>query len=173
MLNKGSSYYKLKDYEDIYPALKSLVIELGLGNNINSFVIELKFIDILVKISSIIKRRNETLTENENVNKCIYFINMNYDKPLQINNISSYINMNEDYLNRIFKQYTGKTIIEYLSLVRVEKAKMLLLNTDIPIIDISDYVGINSRQYFSYIFKKHTGMSPKSYRKQIEVKQTE
>lgn len=173
LLKDGLTYYKLRDYEDIYPALKSLILELGMEKNLNSFCIELKFIDILVKISTIIKRQKESPTGNEHVNKCIYFINMNYDKQLQVKDISSHININEDYLNRIFKQYTGKTIIEYLSVVRVEKAKMLLLNTDIPIIDISDYIGINSRQYFSFIFKKHTGMSPKSFRNQIDVNRFE
>ncbi|MDQ0971538.1 AraC-like DNA-binding protein [Neobacillus niacini] len=44
---------------------------------------------------------------------------------------------------------------------------MLLADTDIPVIEISFYVGINSRQYFSNLFKKHTNMTPIEYRKSV------
>ena len=57
------------------------------------------------------------------------------------------------------------SITEYLTELRVEKAKMLLARTDVPIIEVADYIGLNSRQYFSMLFKKMTGMSPAAYRK--------
>ena len=58
----------------------------------------------------------------------------------------------------------GVTPNEYLTRLRMEKAEMLLARTDIPIIEISGYVGINSRQYFSFLFKKHTNATPSQYR---------
>jgi len=47
----------------------------------------------------------------------------------------------------------------------MDKAKALLADTDIPVIEISHYVGINSSQYFSQVFKKHTNMTPVDYRR--------
>lgn len=51
----------------------------------------------------------------------------------------------------------------------MEKAKMLLARTDIPITQIADYIGLNSRQYFSMLFRKLTGVTPIEYRRRAEA----
>jgi YesN/AraC family two-component response regulator len=61
--------------------------------------------------------------------------------------------------------------MEYLTAIRMEKAKMLLLRTDIPATDIPDYVGVGSRSYFHALFKKHTGMTPVEFRRSIDTHQ--
>ncbi|ADL52483.1 AraC family transcriptional regulator [Clostridium cellulovorans] len=159
----------LKDNNDIYHSLKNIVIQLGMESEENQFSIQLLFYELLLKISKVAMSNENTSTSNIYINKAKHFISMNYDKDITIKDISSYVNINEDYLNRIFKKHTGHTITEYVTLFRIEKAKMLLSNTDIPIIDICSYVGINSRQYFSQVFKKCTGISPYKYRKSIYI----
>ena len=69
------------------------------------------------------------------------------------------------YFSSIFKSYTDLTFVEYLTERRVEKAKQLLKNTDKSIADISEAVGYKEPHYFSMIFKKSTGITPKNYRK--------
>ncbi|WP_155983945.1 helix-turn-helix transcriptional regulator, partial [Paenibacillus sp. 1-18] len=69
---------------------------------------------------------------------------------------------------RIFKKHTGQTLTAYLTMLRMDKARMLLQQTDIPIQEIADYVGVGSRQYFHMLFKKHTGKTPVEYRSAVE-----
>jgi AraC-like DNA-binding protein len=167
------NYFILKDNDEVYQALKNLIMELNSDNGKDEFSIQLFLIEVFVKISKLIVMNYGNATTNMHINKTINFINMNYDRDLSVKELSLHINVNEDYLHRIFKQHTGVTIIEFLTSMRMEKAKMLLKNTDIPIIDVSGYVGINSRQYFSYVFKKNTGISPNQFRKSQEVKSYE
>lgn len=65
----------------------------------------------------------------------------------------------------LFREYTGDTPITYLNRLRIEKARRLLQETDLPITDIAFECGFMSSQYFCNIFKKFTGISARAYRK--------
>ena len=84
---------------------------------------------------------------------------------VRINDIAKEIGINPSYLQRIFKQANGKTMIEYLNSIRIERAKFMLSCTEDPIVDIAVSVGYNSRQHFSHVFTEITGVSPQEYRK--------
>lgn len=67
-------------------------------------------------------------------------------------------------MNQMFKQETGETLLEYMTKVRVEKAKGLLTDTDRKVLDITTAVGYNHETYFRNVFKHYTGLTPKEYR---------
>jgi len=73
---------------------------------------------------------------------------------------------NKSYMCRKFKEYTGFTITNYVNLLRLEKAQVLLSTTDRPISVISYRSGFNDLVYFSHCFKKQFGVSPATFRKQ-------
>lgn len=73
--------------------------------------------------------------------------------------------MNFDYLNRIFHRINGKSIFQYLTFVRINRAKELLATTDMKLWEIAEETGFSDQFYFSRQFKKHTGMSPTFYAK--------
>ncbi len=79
---------------------------------------------------------------------------------------------NTDYIRRIFKNEYGKTPIEYLNDLRLNQAKELLRNMPIyTIYQIAEICGFTDALYFSRFFKKHTKISPKSYRQISKDKQ--
>ncbi len=84
---------------------------------------------------------------------------------LTLENIASSNYFSEDYLNKLFKKYTGKTIMEYVIDVRIDQAKKLLKKSNKPIKEIVERVGYSDRSYFSRSFKKAVGISPSEYRR--------
>ncbi|QUH30828.1 response regulator [Vallitalea guaymasensis] len=98
--------------------------------------------------------------------KAYQFIYNNYqNKSLDINMICNHLNISSSYFSRIFKTETNETFMQYLTKVRMEKAKDLLMNSDYKVYEISEKVGYEDPHYFSYNFKKKTGVKPTQYRK--------
>ena len=103
------------------------------------------------------------------VKKSVEYMHHNYDRDIQVKDIAAAVSLHPGYLHRIFRAHHGKTLTGYLTELRMEKAKMLLRETDIAIADICDYVGVGSRQYFHAMFKKYTGQTPIAYRNAVDT----
>jgi two-component system response regulator YesN len=74
--------------------------------------------------------------------------------------------MSNSRFSTVFAQQSGKTFTEYLTGLRMNRAKELLRETDKRSSEIAFEVGYNDAHYFSYMFKKQTGMTPSEYRKE-------
>ena len=96
------------------------------------------------------------------------YIAENCCSSLSLNSIAEQFYMNKCYLSRIFKEITGFTVNGYLHARRIQKARALLVHDPMNISEISEAAGYENLTYFERVFKKHTGMSPLEYRKQIE-----
>jgi two-component system response regulator YesN len=77
---------------------------------------------------------------------------------------ASHVGISPNHLSTVFAQETGENFIEYLTRVRMEKAKQLLSDTAMKSADIAYETGFSDPHYFSYIFKKNTGLSPREFR---------
>lgn len=102
---------------------------------------------------------------NHYVEKIRSYINNNYKKDIFIDIIADYVNLNATYMCRIFKQETGKTVLEYITEKRMEEGKTLLINTDLTIGDIAGKLGYNNVHSFMRHFKSAEGITPGNYRK--------
>lgn len=114
-------------------------------------------------------KKEETIyresSQNQMLSEVLSYIRQNYRETVTLQDISEKYNYNYAYLSRVFKQETGKPFIQYLTMVRIEKAKELLRgDTSLRISDICDQVGFLDQNYFSRIFKKTVGMTPQGYR---------
>lgn len=88
------------------------------------------------------------------------------NEKVSLQEISRHVLMSSSYFSLVFKQYTGETFVEYITRLRIEKAKELLQHTTLKSYEISAKVGYNDPNYFSILFKKHTGSTPMEYRGQ-------
>ncbi|WP_024344945.1 response regulator transcription factor [Lacrimispora indolis] len=93
-----------------------------------------------------------------------YIGNHFQDEDISLNVVSSTVNISPNHFSTIFSQEMGITFVEYLTKVRMEAAKELLLKTDLRASEIGYQVGYKDPHYFSYIFKKTHGITPKAFR---------
>ena len=106
---------------------------------------------------------------NKYVNAVTDYINRNYALPLTLEELAKVVNMSKQGLILAFKRSIGKTPIEYLNLVRLQNSKELLKNTDNSVGEIAELCGFSNVYYFSNIFKKHIGISPNTFRKNMRL----
>lgn len=96
------------------------------------------------------------------------FIDKNISLDLNRDEIADQVYLNPAYLSRLFRKETGKSLTDYISELRVEKAKRQLENSNIKISDIALSVGYANFSHFSQLFKKLTGLTPQEYRRKYQ-----
>lgn len=170
LLRHIGAYVVLRDVDEVYAALKGLVLELDQQPEQGSLKQELLFTQLMLLIAGLYRASADSppraSAAQHYVRQVQSYIQQHYDGTLSVQQLAKYVNVHPNYLQRVFRAETGMTIIHYLNQFRLDKAKMLLRETDIAISDICEFVGINSRQYFHELFKKHTGLTPVQYREQ-------
>jgi two-component system response regulator YesN len=98
------------------------------------------------------------------VTPAINYIDANYDKPVTLAEIARASHLSSSRLAHVFKEQMGITIIDYLTSVRIERAKRLLLATDQNCTEICFQVGYNNQSYFTRTFKDLVGIPPRKFR---------
>lgn len=98
------------------------------------------------------------------IDKALAYIQRNYCKDISLSDAAAYCGISPNYFSLLFKQKTGESFTKYLNRLRIEKAKILLSQTDLYIYEISDSIGYGDLAYFSKIFKQQTGLSPSEWR---------
>ena len=96
-----------------------------------------------------------------------HFIREHQGEELSLNAVARAVNTSTFYFCKMFKKATGLRFTQYLSRVRIEKAKNLLLNPNLRVSEIAYEVGFQSLTHFNRVFKRVTGQSPTAYRKQL------
>ena len=100
------------------------------------------------------------------VKQAVNYLAMHYHQPITSADLAKALHFNNSYCCRLFKRTFGYTFQTYLLRYRLERSKLLLKNTDLPITEIAFQVGFNSPSYFSMVFREYIGISPTAYRRQ-------
>jgi two-component system response regulator YesN len=117
--------------------------------------------------------RKEIRTREDNLTKSVKsnmverakdYIEENYSKALDVTTLAKEFDKNANYFSHIFCETSGHTFSEYLNMVRIEKAKQLLLQSNDTVYAIAKFVGYNNERYFIKIFKRLVGLTPTQYR---------
>ncbi|WP_028544756.1 response regulator [Paenibacillus taiwanensis] len=97
------------------------------------------------------------------------YVEQHYHEELSLQDMATRFYVSREYISRKFKQQFGINLSDYLTSIRTEKAKLLLLNPHLRISQVAVMVGIQDEKYFSKVFKKQVGVSPNEYRKSKQV----
>lgn len=98
------------------------------------------------------------------IQKALICIDADLSGPISLNSLADTLNISSSYLSSLFKKETGQTLTDYINTKRMDLAKHLLKTTQLQIQTVSQHCGIMDVQYFSKVFKRSTGLSPKQYR---------
>lgn len=152
-----------------FPAVQKM-----LDTNELTFANEIKRVGYLFEIlGNLIEAQNTLKTKNNRydyssdayVEYALHYIKYNYNHTT-VNDIAKYIGINRSYLTSIFKKKLGVPPQTYLINYKLEKAEILIKNTNLPIQEIATKVGYDNPLTFSKIFKQNYNLSPKNYRDQ-------
>lgn len=124
---------------------------------------QILFQDILLQLQ---KQAMQIPSATEKVSEeVLRFIRENYQKPINMSDISTSLHFNPDYITRCVQKTIGISPSQYLNQYRIAKAKSLLATTNDKISSVCKDVGIEDQGYFSKLFRKMEGMSPGEYRR--------
>ena len=150
----GGKEYHFSDRSDyiatIYQAEKSSELEIWFQGRLQN---------VLRTIHS-----NQMKQENTVIDKAKNFIRNNYSWDVSLDDVSRQLKLTPYYFSKLFKQETGMTFMEYLTGLRIERAKEMLRDPELSIKEIGISVGYSDPNYFSRIFKKVQGITPTEYR---------
>ncbi len=154
------------DYERAKNIFENMIDHYNASNlnlTISSFY---EFLDAIT-----IKKRTQYTTsaaEYKYVSKIIRYIWDNYQKKITVSDIAKTLFISPGYSRAVFKRLNGQTITQFLLEYRISRAKEFLSETNLKISEIATMCGFESQQYFTRVFNKHVGISPRQYMSSIK-----
>ena len=105
------------------------------------------------------------VTDNYTLNRILKHIHMNIENYISLQTISEDLNLSKSYISLVFKEHMGLTVMDYITNLKINRAKTLLTTTTQSIMEISQILGFHDSSHFGKAFKKVTGVTPREYRK--------
>lgn len=154
----------------------------SLGGDPKIILSEYSISDTLISVLSEVKKTKEIINSilekavdyrdtvlnskyNDIISKAQEFVQQNYrEQNISLHTVAKAVSVSPNHFSMIFSRETGETFINYVTGVRIERAKVLLKSTVMRTSEIAYEVGYNDAHYFNYVFKKSTGMTPKGFR---------
>lgn len=163
ILNLLLKYYEpeIRKYIGVEDLLHNFRIldELCLPERIHRYIS-----DIITDCIS--KRGMQDASSKDKIQLATQYIKKHYNENLSINGLAELYNMSPNYFSSVFKKELNRSAVNYITEVRMEKAREYLKDTGLSVIEIAESVGYEDSQYFFRVFKKTTGVTPLQYRQQ-------
>lgn len=105
---------------------------------------------------------------NPAISRAVKIIRAEYMKDIGLEEVADRVNLSPGYLSALFSQQLGQSFVKYLNQYRLGVAERMLCETNMKVSDIAAGVGFPGESYFISLFKQRFGMTPRSYRKQLE-----
>lgn len=174
--NKISESYMKKLYTQLY---NTIIRAMNIRNICPSDLMGHQYVDIMQEAGNLSLKAikeyftlflNKNIENDSNNNNKIdldsirRFVDNNFDKDIYLEQLADKYNVSSKYMSKLLKQSLGLPFYQYLSILRINKAKELLLNSKESINSIYSLVGFNNRNTFIRMFKKLEGITPSEYR---------
>lgn len=153
---------RLSIFEEIFNTLKDGYSNVNLRYATSLFHY---FLGSMTYLQQFRKSNNHAVDDENLVEVAIHYMKENMEKHLTLQTIADYIGYSPSHFSALFKKKTGHAPLAYFNLLRIQQACFLLDNTDMKVNQISYKIGIEDSYYFSRLFSKIMGMSPRDYRK--------
>ena len=151
---KGGMTYQLNSRADYLPQ----IMEMSDLTQLRKWFVD----KVMQACQNILSKRTEK--SNSIIGMAKDYIRSNYNKDISLDDVSREVNISPYYFSKIFKENTGENFIEYLTNIRIDKAKELLGTTEYSMKEICSMVGYSDPNYFSRSFKKNVGVTPTEYK---------
>ena len=103
---------------------------------------------------------------NPAIRQALRYIARRYARPLRLEEVAAHVDLSPAYFSGLFRRCVGMRFVDYVNRARVEEGRRLLAGSAFAIVDIAVALGFGDQSYFSKVFKKYTGASPKRYRQE-------
>jgi two-component system response regulator YesN len=179
--------YIIKNYIFIDIVLATAKFIHELGGSIDQIIPEINYVETLlmrietldqireqaqrILVSALAFRDNQANNQYaEMIHQAKEYIDNHYTTPeISLNEVATHVNLSPSHFSAVFSRETGETFKEYLTRIRINRAKELLRTTTLKSFEICYKIGYNDPHYFSHVFKKNTNLSPKKFRLQVQV----
>lgn len=151
----------------LYKIYNCISNDMLYGNYYASAALYEFFIELNKQINR--KLSSNDATDSQRLSSVILYIKSNYCKPIKMSDLCELSGYSEQHLCRLFRKHLNTRPIEYVEQLRVQKAKEMLIKTELSIIDISKIIGYDNAAYFSKLFKKNISCTPTEYRRQNKI----
>ncbi|OCT16323.1 DNA-binding response regulator [Paenibacillus pectinilyticus] len=98
------------------------------------------------------------------LDRAVTYIEEKLQEDISLEDVAEHVHLNPHYFSKVFKQQTGETFIDYVTRLRIERAKELIGEGQLSLKEVCYLVGYRDPNYFSRVFKKVTGVTPSEYR---------
>ena len=160
--------FQLNDEEADF--VKNIMMEMKKYNNAeNSCDVQVFRLLLCSLLTFFAKKSEKETVYNDNIliDKIVDYLEKNYAQEITLDTLAKRFYISKYEISRMFTKNVGISFIEYLTRVRIENSKKLLLDTSLSITQISELAGFNSSSNFARVFKKITGVAPVQYRKNV------
>lgn len=148
-----------EDIDHTFKDYKQQIAAVSTGEKAAEYIEEFIMKVIRMRNAKLGKKHSSLITEAKE-----YIVNHYQDETLSLRDVADQVGLSSSHFSTTFKQETGNSFVEFLTSVRMDKAKEMLCFTDMKASQISYEIGYKDPHYFSYLFKKTQGCTPSEYR---------
>ncbi len=161
------TYFECSAYQKVEMLMNDICSEWNEKKPGHELICNGYFLQLIHQLLSFADSKKEYYGPVKKIRDIVEYIHENLHKKLTIRNIMSGYGSSQDHLTRLFREHTGFSPVRYINRCRIDKAKELLMDNEIKIKEVADLTGFNDEFYFSRLFKRQEGISPKNFRDKV------